>query len=190
MVVMTERRLVLVVLVMVACGGQASAPAPVTAATPPTPATSATPAYAPQLFTLEQLRAGNPEGRTIELRMELDGAPATIEHWEFTAVDAETATIHAITRDEAGAVIADQTGTSTWQELHRHAQFPAAETTIEDGVSVTVPAGSFRTRLYTVTSGETVRRFWFAEELPGPPVQFTTEKAGRVVMRAQMLRAK
>ena len=122
--------------------------------------------------------------------MEADGKPTTIEHWEFTASDEAQATIHAITKDETGKVLADETGSSKWEELHKHGQFPAAATTIEDNVEITVPAGTFKTRLYTVKAGEATRRFWFATELPGPPVQFTTEQAGKVVMRAQMLRAK
>jgi hypothetical protein len=178
--------LLFLVALLVACSG--STPTPAQPA-PPAPA-AAPSAIAPQLFTLEQLRAGNPQGRTIELRMEVDGQPTKIEHWVFTAVDAENATIHAITRDEAGTVLADETGTSTWAELYKHGQFPADATTIEDNVSLTVPAGTFTTRLYTVKAGDTTRRFWFAADLPGPPVQFTTEKAGKVVMRAQMLRAR
>jgi hypothetical protein len=122
--------------------------------------------------------------------MEADGKPTVIEHWEFTAVDAEQATIHSITRDETGKVLADQTGSSTWSELHKHGQFPAGATTFEDNVSITVPAGTFTARLYTVKDGDTTRRFWFVADLPGPPIQFTTEQAGKIVMRAQMLRAR
>ena len=169
-------RLAFLIIFALACGGKQPA--------------KPTSEFAPQLFTVEQLRAGIPQGRIIELRMELDGKPTTIEHWEFTAVDAEQATIHSITRDEAGNMLADQTGSSKWAELHKHGQFAAAATTIEDNVEITVPAGTFKTRLYTVKRGDAIARFWFAAELPGPPVQFTTEKAGKVVMRAQMLRAK
>jgi hypothetical protein len=178
----------IVALMLFACGG---APAP--KSPPPAPKTEApAPAtgFAPMLFTVEQLRAGNAKGRRIELRMELDGKPTTTEHWEFTAVDDTNATIHAITRDFEGQIIADQTGTSTWVELHKHGQFPAATTTFEDNVSITVPAGTFTTRLYTVKADGATRRVWFATDLPGPPVQFTTEKDGKVVMRAQMLRAR
>ena len=142
------------------------------------------------LFTVDQLREGNPRGRVIELRMEADGKPTMIEHWEFTAVDGETATIHAITRDEAGNVVADETGTSKWTELHEHARFPGAATTVRDNVSITVPAGTFVTRLYTVVEGDKTRRFWFSPDLPGPPVQFETEVGGKIVLRARMLRAR
>ena len=122
--------------------------------------------------------------------MEVAGKPTTIEHWEFTDVDEETATIHAITRDEAGTVLANQIGRSKWTELHDHAKFPAATTTIQDGVVLTVPAGTFTTRLYTVRDGKATSRFWFAVDLPGPPVQFTTEQDGKVVFRGTMLRAR
>jgi hypothetical protein len=158
--------------------------------TPSAPSAPSAPSFAPQLFTVEQLRAGMSKGRIIELRMEADGKPTAIEHWEVTAAGDEGATIHSSTRDEAGKVLADDTGTSKWEELHAHAQFPAAATTIEDNVALTVPAGSFTTRLYTVQADGSTRRFWFAVDLPGPPVQFTTETAGKVVQRAQMLRAR
>ena len=142
------------------------------------------------LFTQEQLRAGNPSGRVIELRIEVEGKPTTIEHWEFTNADANGVTIRSISRDEAGTTIADETGTSAWAELHSHAKFPAATTTFEDNVSVTVPAGTFVTRVYTVKADGATRRFWFAADMPGPPVQFTTERDGKVVMRAVMVRAR
>lgn len=180
-------RLVIAVA-LVACSHAAPPPAKPA----PPPPTEATAEIAPVLFTLEQLRAGNPQGRVIELRIEAEGKPTVTEHWEFIAVDAQTATIHSITRDESGAVVADGTGTGTakWSELLAHAHFPAAATTIQDNVQITVPAGTFTTRLYTVKAGDATRQFWFAPDLPGPPVQFTTEQGGKVVQRAQMLRAR
>jgi hypothetical protein len=142
------------------------------------------------LFDVAQLREGNRPGRVIEIRVEADGAPAKIERLEFTASTDQDATIRAITKDETGKVLADNTSTTPWQKLHEHGQLPADATTFEDNVSVTVPAGTFETRLYTVKAGDAIRRLWFAVELPGPPVQFETEQAGKVVMRAQMLRAR
>jgi hypothetical protein len=170
-------------LVLAACGGSSTQ-------TVVPRETASIAEHAPQLFTVEQLREGIPAGRVIELRMEVEGKPTTVQHWEFTKVDESGATIHSITKDESGTVLADETGTSTWAELHSHAKFPAATTTIEDNVSLTVPAGTFTTRLYTVTVDGATRKLWFASELPGPPVQFTTEKDGKVVMRAVMLRAR
>jgi hypothetical protein len=176
-------RLVLAV-VLVACSHRGQTPAPA-----PAPSSSA-PAIAPQLFTRDQLEAGNAAGRVLELRVEAEGKPTTIQRLEFTEVTDEGATIRAISRDEAGTVLSDDTGQQTWDDLYKHGQFPAATTTIEDNVEVTVPAGTFKTRLYTVKAGAATRRFWFAADLPGPPVQFTTEQGGKVVLRAQMLRAR
>lgn len=186
---MVERmRPAIVILVMVlstACGGSTSQTKPQV-----TPRKSDG-AIAPRLFSLEQLRQGVPKGRVVELRIEVEGKPTIVDHWEFTAVDADGATIHSVTRDASGQILGDETGTSKWTELHDHAKFPAATTRFEDGVTLTVPAGTFKTRLYTVRpDATTVRRFWFAVDLPGPPVQFTTEKDGKVVMRAEMLRAR
>jgi hypothetical protein len=183
-------RLVLAVLALVGCSHSAQTAPTAPAPTPAASSSTSHDGFAPQLFTLDQLRAGNAPGRVLELRVEIDGKPATIQRLEFTAATSDEATFHATVRDEAGNVIGDDTGTSKWAELHKHAQFPAADTTIEDNVEVTVPAGTFKTRLYTVKAGDAVRRFWFATDLPGPPVQFTTEKAGKVVQRAQMLRAR
>ncbi|MBP6634029.1 MAG: hypothetical protein KA297_31745 [Kofleriaceae bacterium] len=179
----------IVALMLLGCGG-APTPAAPPAARPESQTSAPATGFAPQLFTVEQLRAGHAEGRIIELRMEVDGQAPMLERWEFTKVDDMSATIHAITTDPEGKIVADQTGTSTWVELHQHGQFPAATTTFEDDVTVTVPAGTFTTRLYTVKADGETRRFWFAAELPGPPVQFTTEKDGKVVLRALMLRAR
>ena len=142
------------------------------------------------LFDVAQLREGNRPGRVIEIRMEIEGKPTTIQRVEFTGATATDATMTSVTRDEAGNVLSEETATAPWAELHEHGKFPAAATTIQDNVSVTVPAGTFETRLYTVKAGDAIRRLWFSVELPGPPVQFETEQAGKVVMRAQMLRAR
>lgn len=186
------------VLVFAACSHAAPATSPaVTPAAPPaeplassTASTSADAAFAPQLFTVEQLRDGNPRGRVIELRIEADGKPTTILRMEFVDVDATRATIHSTIREEDGTVVSDETGAATWDELHTHGQYPATATTIDDNVTVTVPAGTFTTRLYTTTSDGMTRKFWFATDMPGPPVQMTTEQGGKVVMHGQMVRAR
>ncbi len=146
--------------------------------------------YAPQVFGVEDLKSGNPRGRVIELRREADGKATVIERWEFIAVDPDTATIRIVTRDEHGATIEQRTASWAWTELLAHSQFPSAATTFEDGVRLVVPAGTYVTRRYTVVAGDAIRRFWFTAELPGPPVQFTTERAGTLALRVQMLRAR
>lgn len=184
MAAMHRLALALVLVGLAACNHD-RAPKPVANA-----ATDPSGEFAPQLFTVDQLREACFVGRVIEYRIAAEGKPTTIEHWEFVAADDHEATIHSITRDEAGKVLEDTTAKTAWDELHKHGQFPAAATTIEDGVSLIVTAGTFQTRLYTVKAGDTVQRFWFAVNLPGPPVQFTTEQGGTEIQRAEMLRAK
>lgn len=154
----------------------------------PPPPTDAS--FAPTLFTVDHLRDGNPKGRIIEFRIENEGQPPVNEQWEFVAVDRESATVRAISKNDAGDVVADRTDAATWTELHSHGKFLASSTTITDGVVLTVPAGTFTTRLYTVRGAGIVRKLWFATELPGPPVQFTTERNGAIVSRTVMLRAR
>jgi len=108
----------------------ASSTATKATATPPIMADGS---FAPRLFTVAELRDGMPRGRVIELRMQIEGKPTTVDHWEVTAADAEGATIHSVTRDAAGQITADETGTSKWTELHDHAKFLAASTRIADG---------------------------------------------------------
>ncbi len=184
-------------MLLAACGGKApnkaQSPSPEEALEKTAETSSEAPEgpdHAPPLFTLAQLRDGNPRGRVIELHIEDEGKPTTIERWELTVVDAESATIRAVTRDEAGVTVSDTTARTTWSELLSHSLFPADATTVEDNVSVTVPAGTFVTRLYTVTLADKVRRFWFSVEHPGPPVQLTTERGGTLEMRVRMLRVR
>ena len=63
---------------------------------------------------------------------------------------------------------------STWAELRDHAAFPAARTTVTEGVEVDVRAGRFVCTLYEVESEEEgtpiTTSYWFARERAGPPV--------------------
>lgn len=158
---------------------------------PPKPAapTAAASGDAPHPTSLDELRAGCPAGRVIELRFEASGKPVVISRMEFVKVDERSATIKDTTRTEDGKVVSEDTGATEWTGLYSHASFPASETTIESA-DVTVPAGSFHAKLYTVTHGKTVKRFWFAEGLAGPPVRFTTEEDGKRVFEGTMLRAR
>jgi len=155
------------------------APAPVVPADP----------MAPRPFTVEQLRAAFPVGTKLRFRIEAEGKPAIEERWEVVAADAVGCTIASKVHDAAsGEVVEDEGGAvSTWAELVEHAAFPVALTKIEDG-SVTVPAGTFETRRYTVSDLDgTVRVFDFAPSLPGPPVKLTATRDGAVALSMTLL---
>ncbi len=155
----------------------APSPAPVAAAPPPAPVAPAN-EMAPTPYTAEQIRAACPAGTVFTFRREIAGAPASLLVLRFVNVDEAGADVESLARDDDGK----NTGQpkiehATWEQLRGHASFPLAATTIETGVADT-PAGQFRARIYTVRKGDEVSRFYFADERPGPPVLFYTEKAG------------
>lgn len=144
--------------------------------------------YAPLPYTAEQIRAACPAGRTITFRREPSGGPAALRVIRFVSVDADGAEIETFDHSEGGAPIETPTRQRVaWEELRRHAAFPAAATTVEDGVIAT-PAGTFAAMVYTVTSGADVARYYFAKDRPGPPVLFYVEQGGRRLLTTTMAR--
>jgi len=76
-------------------------------------------------------------------------------------------------------------------ELQAHASFPSKDTHIfEDRCQV--PAGSFDCWVYRVRRRENGKlhelRYWFAKELPGPPVLLEEERAGTRTLTMTLLR--
>lgn len=139
---------------------------------------------APRPFTEAELRAAMPVGTRLRFRIDPHGQPSVEERWEVTAATGADCTIRSVVHDPVtGAVIEEQgSATSTWAELVAHAAFPVALTTIEDAM-VTVPAGTFPTRRYTVRDLDgTTRVFDFATALPGPPVQVSATRDGAPLM--------
>ncbi len=131
-------RFVLATLALLAivsgCGG---APSP--AATP------AADVAAPYPFSVYDIRAGCPLGRVIEYRVEEAGSPPRVERWAFAPVDADTVKITTSTFDAEGKpTAAPTTESAKWAELHEHARFPNAATTISNE-SLTLPAGTVST---------------------------------------------
>jgi len=128
-----------------------------------------------------------PAGTEIRFRVEEAGKAPVVLHWRVTAADQTTMTLVSRILGEDGAVIAQEPAqASRWDELMKHATFPAERTARSDG-SVEVPAGVFDTIDYVVTdekdSSKTVSTFRFARQLPGPPVSLTVEKDGAMVRK-------
>ena len=153
---------------------------------PPSSATDATAEAAPYPFTVLQIRAGCAPGRTIEYRVEKEGEPPRRERWSFAEADPETARITTTTFDTEGKQVGPPVvETARWTELHEHAHFPFAATTI-NAEPITLPAGTFETMRYVVTKGDLVKTYWFARSLPGPPVRLEVSKGGKPVMLMTM----
>lgn len=79
----------------------------------------------------------------------------------------------------------------SWSELVQHARFPEKDTTITD-TSLEVPIGRFDCWLYTLNirddQGRPLeRRFFFAKELPGPPIHAETLAEGRKILRTTLI---
>ena len=144
------------------------------------------PDHSPTPFSAEAIREASPAGHTIRHVVEVTGQPAIRSVTVFLEGDMETARFRFYNEDAAGNRLGEpQVGEAKWLDLQRHASFPAEHTSIASA-SVTLAAGSFECWLYTVT-GEaaeqtTESRFWFAQDLPGPPVKMVQSRDGEVVM--------
>lgn len=144
------------------------------------------PGHAPTPFTAEEIRAGCPDGRTIRLLVEVDGAPTGLQTNRFHDGDAEGATIEAQRLTLSGEPVGPpERARVTWLGLQGHASFPADSVTIEPDV-ITTPLGHLDCLRYTRANAAGIDRFWFATSLPGMPALYETERDGRVVLRVTM----
>lgn len=148
----------------------------------------------PPPFPADRIREATKVGRTYRFRVEQGGTTGE-SVMEFVAITAEGATLRRSMRDAAGQETKPPTdGPVTWKELESHAVFPRAKTTVSE-VDVTVPAGTFRCKVYDVLEGTRAARFCFALDLPGAPIEMTIslrdpadpKKPTTVLQRMQLL---
>jgi hypothetical protein len=180
------------VLVLVASSTCASAPASAPREMPPTreraPMAPQAPAMAATPFTAKQIRDACLPGRAITFVVEEPGVDPVQRRIRFIAADDERATMVTETIAEGSKVMgAPQTEVVTWEELRLHASFPAEKTVISDGTAVT-PAGDFASKKYVITDGTKTTTLSFALDLPGPPVEMTIEREGRLVRSMVLLK--
>lgn len=154
-----------------------ASPAPAAGASAPTP------------YTAEQIRDATHVGRTYTFRIEAAGQPPVLRTLTFVHIDAEGADVRSEVHDEQGHELQPATTAhATWDELRRHAEFPRdAVTTREE--SVTVPAGTYPSVVYTVHHDDgSIEHFYFAHTMPGAPVQFDMERNGAREMTSTLTR--
>lgn len=173
----------------------AACAAPTPPASPPSvpPASSAasTPvsadAIAPIPYTEDELRVSCRDGHQLVFRVEAEGKPTLRRTMRFVGADETGVEVESIDTTEDGK-LAGEPGSSraTWSDLRRHAAFPRSTTTLAPA-TIETPVGSFPSTLYVTKDGDTVRKFWFARDLPGPPVRFSTEKNGRIVFSSTLV---
>ncbi len=164
--------------VLVACGPSEKPPAAPGASEP----TANTP------YTADEIRESSRTGRRYEWNVDVAGKPREVRILTFVRVNKGGAEVENMTLDATGHMQGEPVrGSATWQELRDHAAFPAAHVTITDE-SVTVPAGTYPCKLYTVTDGAKVSRFWFANTMPGPPVKLAIAEGGAAKETRELFR--
>jgi hypothetical protein len=150
------------------------------------------PDHAPTPFSAEEIYAGCPRDREIVFQVEAFGQPVIFQTMKFVTVYENKVVFESITTGTDGK----QQGprritTGTWKDLQEHASFPEKQTTIQKE-SLTVPAGTFDCWRYDVTLGKdgktNVQRYWFALNLPGPPICFEETVDARVAYKMTMLK--
>ena len=166
-------------LALLLCGACVSPTAPATPATAPTP------------YTAEQIRDANPTGTVRVYRIQQSGQPTVVQTMTFLRSDEAGARVESSMTTEGGEPFGLTTTTEAgWEELRNHAAF-LMEITQRKRAECTVSAGRVECWLYTVAGEErgvpTLNRFWFALEMPGPPVLMEIEREETITFRMELL---
>lgn len=133
--------------------------------------------HAPTPFTADEIRTGCPPGREVTVRMPAGGVEV---YWRTTFLESDASSV-TITNQQVsadGEALDEPTRSeSTWEDLRRHALFPASATSVTT-VKVSTPMGELSCLRYDVSDGAEVHRLWFATSLPGLPVRTATLAKG------------
>ena len=186
---------VILALAGAACGparDPATAPASVPAGADATPAALSPDVerveMLPTPFTAEQIRAEWAAGLRLTMRRwALTGE--RLERWRVVAADAEGVEIEHATVDADGSVVGEPvTRRSTWTELRDHASF-SATVAARSRVTRSTALGELEGWLYAVTGPDAGMRseYFFADSLPGAPVQMTAWQDGQKVFELEQL---
>lgn len=145
------------------------------------------PDHLPTPFSAAQIREASRAGRTIRMRDEAPGEAASFRRIRVIEVDAEGAVHEYQATDPDGTPLGESSRRrSTWLDLQRHASQPADATTVDE-VELTLPFGNFACWRYVVRDAGAELRFWFAQPLPGMPVQVEEWSAGALTGRFTMI---
>lgn len=167
----------------------ASAPTPsATASAPPDPDAG----RAPTPYTVDQLRKALVVGKQLTFVVEGPDKLPQQKRFRFVAADDEHVTVATELLGDDGKVLGQpEVEITTWDALRHHASYPVEATTISDATAE-VPAGSFACKRYTVIErkddAELRTVACFGLETPGPPLEMTVEKNGKLVLSMSLLR--
>ena len=129
----------------------------------------------------------SPSGRVCVFRV-FDPNGETLTRMEFTEADESGVLVHSIAVSLEGETMGENETRSSWEDLMRHASYPAGFTTITP-VELTVGAGTFQAKLYEVADGGggVDMRVWFADEMPGPPLKLEDLQADEIMVSMELI---
>lgn len=143
---------------------------------------------APFPFTPEAIRSRCVEGLELTFRVVAKGEQPVIQRIRFHDWSQEAVSVEIRRETPKGVLIESPTDTrSTWSEWRDHARFPSAAT-VRLRERAKTPSGEWDCWVYVVVgpNGGTTR-FWFADQLPGPPVILDQEQDGDKIMRMELI---
>jgi len=149
------------------------------------------PGHAPTPFSADEIRKGCRAGVWRLYRVAAAGRPPSYRILRFDRANEAGVIVVSAMTDMKGRPFGEQRRVKAlWKGLQSHASFPAGATTIRTEKRTT-PAGTFVCWRYDVVgrlAGQReVKRFWFAKNLPGPPVDLERRVGGRVVQRMTLV---
>ena len=149
--------------------------------------------HEPTPFSAGQIaRACGPESKRV-MRFEPQGRDTYFRVWTFSDQTDEGATWHDAESDEAGV----ENGTKksnqvTWKELQSHASWPTQNVT-GSNAKLKTPAGTYDCMHYVVTqdgaAGPAEYHYWFAYDLPGPPIRLEQYVRGTLKVTITTIKA-
>ena len=135
----------------------------------------------PTPYSADEIRKGCPPGRYTAYRIESANGEPFLQVSEFTEETGERAYFRGWRESLEGEQLGEAfEASAAWSGLQSHAGFPADATVVSES-EVEVPAGTWTCWIYTVTNGDMVNEFAFAQNLPGPPIRMVTTKDGERV---------
>ena len=143
--------------------------------------------HAPTPFTSKEIAQACSTGLEMKYKVEQKGKSTVYQITWFTNTDFKGSDFEVTTTDLDGNVLDEKQAYATWQSLQSHASFPEKDCVITLE-TIKLDSGKFNCWLYTVKGKNEVSKFWFARNLPGPPVLYKQFKNGKRTFRMTLVR--
>ncbi len=145
------------------------------------------PGMAPTPYTADQIREANPPGSWKLYQIVADGRRLQ-QRFEFVEnANPDLAALAVTMTDDSGVKIdANRPAPATWTSLQSHGSYEAHKTLLgRDRISI--EAGEFDCWTYAVDGREgDLSFFWFATNMPGPPVLMEKRVDGKATLRMEL----